>query len=168
MGTAETFQTVIEQMVIYFKKGKHQWKHKPDTLTCVRDDGSVTWTHLYSGFVHHDFAHYVIETTLGFENAFFGLVAKGWDIPDFSEPKSTRPFKIPEEAINTEPIVALLQADLWEGGTEQDGIFQNHSASLSVSVPDEQLEVMRQRLCKLLQRWKDLQPGESMTLQFKV
>ena len=155
-------------MVIHFKKGKHQWKHKPDTLTCVREDGSVTWTHLHSGFVHHDFAHYVIETTLGFGNAFFGLVAKGWDIPDFSEPKSTRPFKIPEEAINTEPIVALLQADLLEGGIEQDGIFQNYNATLSVSVTDEQLEVMRQKLRRLLQRWEDLRPGESMTLQFKI
>lgn len=44
-------------MVIRFKKGKNQWKHKPDTLTCTRDDGSITWTYLHRGFVHHDFAH---------------------------------------------------------------------------------------------------------------
>ena len=149
-------------MLIRFKKGKHQWKHKPDTLTCVRDDGSVTWTHLYSGFVYHDFAHYVIETVLGFENAFFGLVSKGYNIPDFSAPKSTRPFKIPKEAIDAEPIVALLQADLLEG----DDIFQNHGATLPVSITDEQLTVMRQRLHKLLKQWQELQPGESMTLQF--
>ena len=95
-------------MVIRFKKGKNQWKHKPDTLTCVREDGSITWAYLHRGFVHHDFAHYVVETTLGFENAFFGLVAKGHDIPDFSEPKGQRPFDIPKEAMDTEPIVALL------------------------------------------------------------
>ena len=159
-------------MVIRFKKGKHQWKHKPDTLTCIRDDGSITWTHLHRGFVHHDFAHYVVETTLGFENAFFGLVAKGHDIPDFSEPKAKRPFEIPKEAIDTEPIVALLQADFPNTPNVQDananGIFQEHSETLPVSITDEQLEVMQQKLQTLLKQWQDLQPGESMTLQFKI
>ena len=158
-------------MVIRFKKGKNQWKHKPDTLICIRDDGSVTWTHLHRGFVQHDFAHYVVETTFGFENAFFGLVAKGHDIPDFSEPKAERPFEIPEEAIDTEPIVALLQADILESlgySGDSDGIFRDHSVSLPVGVTDEQLEVMRQKLRALLGRWRDLPPGESMGLQFKM
>ena len=167
MGKLKGFQAVIERMIIYFKKGKHQWKHKPDTLTCVRDDGSVTWTQLHGGFVQHDFAHYVIETTLGLKNAFLGLVAKGYDIPDFNQPKAKRPFEIPKEAIEVEPIVALLQADLLDSAIESNGIFQNHSAGLPITVTDEQLEVMRQRLRKLLHQWKDLQPGESMTLQFK-
>ena len=166
-------------MVIRFKKGKNQSKHKPDTLTCIRDDGSITWTHLHRGFVQHDFAHYVVETTLGFENAFFGLVAKGYDIPGFSAPKSERPFDIPREAIDTEPIVALLQADLLEGsGYSGDiapkasiglrSIFRDHSASLPVGITDEQLEGMRQKLRALLERWRGLQPGASMTLQFKM
>ncbi len=158
-------------MVIYFKKGKHQWKHLPNTLTCIRDDESVTWTHLHRGFVQHDFAHYVVETTLGFENAFFGLVAKGYDISDFSEPKAIRPFEIPEEAIDTEPVVALLQADLLGGvgySGDSDGIFRDHSASLPIGITDEQLEVMRQKLRVLLERWNELQPGESMVLQFIV
>ena len=158
-------------MVIRFKKGKHQWKHKPDTLTCIRDDGTTTWTHLHRGFVQHDFAHYVVKTTLGFENAFFGLVAKGYNIPVFSEPKAERPFEIPREAIDTEPIVALLQADLLENPTNtqhSDGVLRNHSASLPVDIADKQFEVMQQKLRALLQRWQNLQPGESMTLQFKM
>ncbi|MYC76089.1 hypothetical protein F4X10_10050 [Candidatus Poribacteria bacterium] len=158
-------------MVIRFKKGKNRSKHKPDTLTCIRDDGSVTWTHLHRGFVQHDLAHYVVERSLGCENAFFGLVAKGYDIPDFSEPKAERPFEIPEEAIDTEPIVALLQADLLEGlgySGDSNGIFQDHAASLPIGITDEQLERMRQELRGLLRRWHDLQPGESMTLQFKT
>ena len=156
-------------MVIYFKKGKHQWKHKPDTLTCIRDDESVTWTHLHRGFVQHDFAHYVVEMTLSIEHAFFGLVAKGYDIPDFSEPKAERPFEIPEEAIDTEPVVALLQADLLEDlgySGDSDGIFRDHSAALSIGITDAQLEVMRQKLRTLLERWRELRPGESMALQF--
>lgn len=124
-------------MIIRFKKGKNRHKHRPDTLTCIRDDGTVTWTHIHRGFVQHDFAHYVVETTLGFQNAFFGLVAKGYDIPDFSLPTSERPFKIPKEAMVAEPIVALLQAELWES-------FPN----------------------PLLQPDSRLVPGDSMDLQF--
>lgn len=109
---------------------------------------------------------------LGFENAFFGLVAKGHDIPDFSEPKASRPFEIPKEAMDTEPIVALLQADFPNTPSAQDansnGIFQEHSATLPIDITDEQLEAMRQKLQALLQQWHGLQPGASMTLQFKI
>ena len=80
-------------MVIRFKKGKNRSKHKPDTLTCIRDDGSVTWTYLHHEFALQDLAHYVVETTLGLENAFLGLIAKGYDIPDFNQPKAERPFE---------------------------------------------------------------------------
>ena len=158
-------------MVIRFKKGKNQWKHKPDTLTCIRDDGSVTWTHLYRGFAIQDLAHYVVETTLGFKNAFFGLVAKGYDIPDFNEPKAKRPFEIPKEAINTEVIVGLLQTDLLEslrGNAERCELFRDYSTLLPVSIIDAQLETMEQKLQVLLQQWHNLQPGESMTLQFDI
>ena len=158
-------------MIIRFKKGKNQSKHKPDTLTCIRDNGSVTWTHLHRGFAPHDFAHYVVETTLGYKSAFFGLVAKGYDIPDFSKPKAKRPFEIPEEAIDLEPLVGLLQTDLLEnlrGNTAHSELFRDHSASLPIGITDAQLETMQQKLQVLLQQWHDLQPGESMTLQFDI
>ncbi len=153
-------------MLIRFKKGKNQHKHRPDTLTCIRDDGSVTWTQIHRGFVQHDFAHYVVETTLGFQNAFFGLVAKGYDIPDFSLPTSKRSFKIPAEAMKVEPIVALLQAELWE--SFPDPLLQPDSSELPANATTEQIEAMRQHLRKLLQQWQNLMPGESMDLQFDM
>lgn len=151
-------------MVIRFKKGKNQHKHRPDTLTCIRDDGSVTWTHTHHRFVHHDLAHYVVETTLGFQNAFFGLVAKGYDIPDFSLPTSERPFKIPKEAMTVEPIVAILQAELWE--SFPDPLLQPDSPELPDNVTSKQIEIMRQHLRKLWYQWNNLIPGESMDLEF--
>ena len=158
-------------MIIRFKKGKNQSKHKPDTLTCIRDDGSTTWTYLHRGFAIQDFAHYVVETTLGYQRSFFGLVTKGYDIPDFNQPKAKRPFEIPEEALNTEVIVGLLQTDLLEslrGNAERDELFRDYSALLPVKITAVQLEIMQQKLQILLQKWHDLQPGESMTLQFIV
>ena len=158
-------------MIIRFKKGKNQSKHKPDTLTCIRDDGSTTWTHLHRGFAIQDFAHYAVETTLGYQRSFFGLVAKGYDIPDFNQPKAKRPFEIPEEALNTEVIVGLLQTDLLEslrGNAKRDELFRDYSALLPVKITDAQLETMQQKLQTLLQKWHDLQPGESITLQFNL
>ena len=158
-------------MVIRFKKGKNQSKHKPDTLTCIRNDGSVTWTYLYREFALQDLAHYVVETTLGFENAFLGLVAKGYDIPDFNQPKAERPFEIPEEAINTEVIVGLLQTDLLEslrGNADGCELLRDYGALLPMKITDAQLETMQQKLQALLQKWHDLQPGESMTLLFDI
>ena len=151
-------------MLLRFKKGKHQAKHKPDTLTCIRGDCSLTWTHIHRGFVQHDFAHYVVETTLGFGNAFFGLVAKGHDIPDFSRPKSERPFEIPPEAIAVEPIVALLQAELWESFPAP--LLASDSACLPANVTEAQIESMRSQLRELLRRWDNLEPGKSMELEF--
>lgn len=158
-------------MVIRFKKGKNQSKHKPDTLTCIRDDGSVTWTYLHREFAIQDLAHYVVETTLGLENAFLGLIAKGYDISDFNQPKAERPFEIPEEALNTEVIVGLLQTDLLEslrGNADRCELLRDYGALLPVKIADVQLETMQQKLQALLQKWHDLQPGESMTLQFKI
>ncbi len=152
-------------MLIRFKKGKNQHKHKPDTLTCIRNDGSVTWSHIHRGFVQHDFAHYVVETTLGLQNAFFGLVAQGHDIPDFSLSKTERPFKIPKEAIDTEPIVLLLQAEQWESFPEP--LLESHRIEHRHDITIEQIETMRQRLKKLMQHWDNLMPGESMELHFE-
>ena len=153
-------------MLIRFKKGKNQHLHKPDTLTCIRDDGSVTWTHIHRVFVQHDFAHYVVETTLGFQNAFFGLVAKGYNIPDFSLPKSERPFNIPEEAVSAEPIVALLQMELWE--SFPDPLLKPDSEELPANITSKQIETMRKHLRNLLQQWNDLMPGEALILHFET
>lgn len=151
-------------MLIRFKKGKCQHKHRPDTVTCIRNDGSVTWTQVHRGFVIHDLAHYVVETTLGFENAFFGLVAKGFNIPEFNLPNSTRPFQIPHEAISIEPIVALLQIEHWDSFPEP--LLDKDSPELTVGVTSEQIKIMRERLRELVYQWENISHGESMELKF--
>ena len=54
-------------------------------LRCVRADGSVTWQKQdrhAAFFALHDLTHFAVESTLGFRDGFFGLVAQGWDIDD--------------------------------------------------------------------------------------
>src|SRR3954454_18258245 len=59
-------------------------------LSCTRADGTTTWQRQQGGqaafFPRHDLTHYAVETTLGLREAFFGLVASGWDMSDFGSP----------------------------------------------------------------------------------
>lgn len=56
------------------------------TLVCVRADGSECWQkhekRQAAHFPFHDLTHYAVETTLGTQRAFFGLVAAGWEFDD--------------------------------------------------------------------------------------
>ena len=58
-----------------------------------------------------------------------GLWQKGATSPILANPKRQRPFEIPKEAMDAEPIVALLQADFPNTPYPQDansnGYFEN-------------------------------------------
>src|SRR5687767_6468874 len=92
-------------LVIRLKKGQNGG----DTLTFVRRDGSTTWRRTSPYFVVHDLMHYAVESTLGLQNAFIGLIASGKDIDDFDEGATDW---LPEEAIAVEIITGQLQAEL--------------------------------------------------------
>jgi hypothetical protein len=91
-------------MIIRCTKGK---QNKPDTLTCVRDDGSITWEHSAVG-IPHDLLHFAVETTLGYRSAFYGLVAAGCDIGAFGT-KEGEKDTYPTEALWAKTLVGLLQ-----------------------------------------------------------
>ena len=73
-------------MFIQLKKGRDG----PATLACVRADGTRTWGKEHPFFPVHDLTHCAVESVLGFDQAFFGLIAKGWDIDDFAKPRASR------------------------------------------------------------------------------
>lgn len=67
-------------------------KNGSATLRCIRADGSETWSNTkHPALVVHDLIHYVVETELGFGQAFYGLLATGHDISNFSLPHGQRP-----------------------------------------------------------------------------
>ena len=55
-----------------------------------RADGTATWQRKDGPqarfFAVHDLEHYAVETTLGYQRGFYGLVAEGWDLADFGSP----------------------------------------------------------------------------------
>jgi len=157
-------------MTIRFTKGRN----KPDTLTCRRDDGSCTWTALNLPPAH-DLGHYALETTLGFRQGFFGLLASGWDIQDFGrvDPKTGRKPTIPPEAIQAEALAGLLDMERRSAHPPACDIFLEMLASacagLGLPAPAlsaAQLNAIRARHAALLRQWTEAAEGTSLELDF--
>jgi len=156
-------------MLVRFTKGKH----KTYSLTCVRDNGSSTWSTYpsSSNFAQHDLVHFAVETTLGYRDAFYGLLAGGRDIPSFGERDQTtgKSPTVPLQAAQTEFIVSLLQAELYDQEINEDFMATLALACGNLDVPvitAEQLDQIRRRIKVVLKQWADLPPGEFLEFTF--
>ncbi len=68
-------------------------KDSKDLLVITRPDGTSTWSREQQGFLaFHDLAHFVVESTLGMRNGFYGLISQGWDITTFGEKAKAKTF----------------------------------------------------------------------------
>lgn len=79
-------------------------------LACTRPDGAAVVQRTGHGgfFALHDLMHFAVETTLGIRNAFFGLVAQGWDFGTFGDHGDPRYQSMPDEAIFAEHLVDII------------------------------------------------------------
>jgi hypothetical protein len=156
-------------MIVRFTKGGN----KPDALTCIRDDGSQTWSPVGAGVgVVHDFTHYAVETTLGCTEAFYAMVAAGRDIESFGT-KNGRKDVYPVEAIQVEHLVGLLQLSFVSGNpfTTPEILDLLAAESANSGIPmsdltDSQIDAAREKFQTLFARWSALAPGESIDLPF--
>jgi hypothetical protein len=142
-----------------------------------RPDGTSTWQKR-SGptaefFAVHDLTHYAVETELGFERAFYGLVAEGWALTDFGTPWPRGPM--PADALPAEVIVGCFDTARAAGerltaeacNSSAAAYFANAGVAPSpVSVTDAALDRVRARLSELVWRWQALPPGETMELEW--
>jgi hypothetical protein len=159
---------------IQFKKGPNQ----SAVLTCKRADNTLTWSKLHVGTAGHDLAHYAVESTLGFKNAFYGLLSKGYDIADFELPRGQRPVEIMPsnlhpEAIQTEHIVNLLQINAAQGEddpaaflTQLAGILVENNLTFPEQLTESSLAEIRTLFHALLFQWHALKEDGVLTLQF--
>jgi hypothetical protein len=135
-------------------------------LRCTRDDGSVAWQKQKHAvhFAHHDLTHYAVETTLGFRNAFFGLVNQGWEFWDTTGKGERGP--IPPEAAVAEHMVGLLDGERASGTI---WTLEEFHRSLPEAVPKpsaETLATIRQRRSELFQQWAAVPVGQALELRF--
>lgn len=154
-------------MIIRLKKGRG----KPDVLTCIRSDGSTTWTRLRIP-AQHDLVHYVVETTLGLRDSFYGLVARGVDITDFEKPKEQQTFQTPIEAIHTEYIVGLLQMELVNSAPYEDfnaqlrAMCEQNKFPVPPGITLDKIRRIRQAVGEILYEWQTIAPGQTFELTF--
>ncbi len=160
-------------------------KKHPDasaSITCTRRDGSVTWQRQRGAiarvFPAHDLTHYAVETTLGVRRGFYGLLAEGWDIGDFTAPWPRGP--IPDEAREVELLVGFFQVDERSVPAWTLDDFSQHAekfvfASLALkhkaqSMPRAMtiadLAAVRAMRNTLLARWHALDAREELLLEF--
>lgn len=136
-------------------------------LRCTRDDGTVAWQKQERHgqfFALHDITHYVVETTLGLREAFFGLINQGWEIDDTTGKGSRGP--LPPDAGTAEYIVGLLDAERASATTWS---IKDFDESLPESVPKpsaSDLAAIRQRRDELFAQWAAAPPGGILQLTF--
>lgn len=137
-------------------------------LSCLRADGSVTWQRQEGlqgrFFPLHDLTHFAVETVMGFEQGFFGLIAQGWDMEDTGGKGSRGP--LPPEAITVEHIVGGLDA---ERASKTELSAAEFSALTAIDRPlsDTDLARVRERRRELFAQWAALPAGETLVLSFR-
>lgn len=138
------------------------------SLACVRPDGSRTWAKVHPFFPLHDLTHCAVESVLGFDQAFYGLIAGGWELDDFSAPGASH--RSPLQALWAEHVVGLLERGLGASAAELD-------AALTATLPpelaagrpvvsDAQLAEIATLRLELAARWQALPPGETLSVAF--
>ena len=145
-------------------------------LRCIRDDGSSTWQRnddQRAGFFPlHDLTHYAVETELGFQRGFYGLIAEGWDIAETTG--KTPRGALPNETLEVEYLVSAFSAERASGDPATAAEFTQLAATFAQAkgmpepreVSDEELDRVRSRFTELAAKWRELAAGETLRLEF--
>lgn len=144
-------------------------------LTCTRADGTATWQRQDGRragfFALHDLTHFAVESVLGCREAFYGLIANGWNITDFE----SRIDQLAGEALRVETLVGLLDTERADGvprtAEELNSQAAMHYESRGGSdeppvVTEGQLGEIRRLRDVLFSRWASVPAGESLELEF--
>jgi hypothetical protein len=157
-------------MVIRLSKGRNGGSR---TLTCVRDDGTSTWQRSSDFFAYHDLIHYAVETTLGYREAFLGLVAQGRDLDSFGTRDGVKDVYTEQEGW-AEGITGAVQWPMATGNppmTDQDvwvSLVQTCEAHGAPPPPvtARQIGEIREIARELHRRWESVPEGGVMELTF--
>ena len=140
-------------------------------LRCHRADGSVTWQkqperHAVH-FTHHDLTHYAVETTLGYGQGFFGLIAGGWDIEDSTGKGARGP--LPDEAGEVESVVGLFDSERGLGTTwTADEFAEFAPRKLTRKLDEASIRAIRSTRSELFRRWASVEIGSTLELEYAV
>ena len=148
---------------------------KPTTITCIRDDGSITWQ-TYGPhsdfFAIHDLTHYAVETELGYKHGFFGMIAQGRDINDFGPGSAA---SLHPEAFHAEMLAGLLSTAEGNGARltyeEIKSTIDQHTSEKGIApieLAGDQLDKIRRRITDLVKQWRLQNFDRPMLLEFRL
>jgi hypothetical protein len=158
----------MPKLKIKFTRGKD----KKDVLAVFREDGSTSWQHQQAGIPVHDLTHFAVESNLGLKNGFYGLLAQGWDISRLTA-KDVRAI-LPPEGLWTELVVGLIQTERLSpeplSAQEFNDLLTKEQTERGLKIDrvlkDEELNRIRLSFLDLYSRWRQLQPGQTLDLEF--
>ncbi|UZR99226.1 hypothetical protein [Chondrinema litorale] len=152
--------------------------HKPVSFKCTRPDKSSTYMLIFHPFnFERKLIHYAIESVLGFNHAYFGLLSKGYSLKDFETPllfknNMLKPANLPVQAIQSEILAGLFHVEL-NDNTEIEDFLSIAKITFEVQqikfpkLSKKQIAEVREKIIQLLVQWKKLQTGEILLLEFR-
>ncbi len=150
-------------------------------LSCLREGwpAAVQRTRHGGFFAWHDLMHYAVETTLGFHEAFFGLMAAGWSFETFGDKDDPRYLKMPAQALWAEMLVGILSRQYQDCSMDEEllplwteEVNTELAASLGnagmppLKVETAQLLEICRRLRELAEEWAAVPVGGHMEVSF--
>jgi hypothetical protein len=168
-----SFTVMPSSLTIRLKKG-----HDGNVASFAlhRADGSVTVQRNGNPFFPiHDLTHLAVESVLGHQRGFYGLVSEGWSFTDFGTPWPRGP--LPEDADPSELIVGYLDLERATGerwtvddlnGRVRDIYAQRMHRAPPPDVTQEQLDAIHVTMRSLIDRWRATAPGETLQLPFPL
>jgi hypothetical protein len=121
----------------------------------------------------HDLTHYAVETELGFDRGFYGLIADGWEIEETTGNDARGPLP-DDEAIEVEYIVGSLDAERAGDSVCTAEEFNQLASAFAKTrerreprpLTDPELTRVRSRIDELFTRWRALPPSATLELAF--
>jgi hypothetical protein len=143
----------------------HRSGESHDRIYVNRDDGSELGWRWPAGGPPHDLIHYAVETRLGLEAGFWGLVAGGANF-DFATAHR-----------QADPETRTLDDDQVPGLVEAETIV--NAATSAIAIPGfgradarppeldpERFDTACDAAAEWMDRWRELAPGETLVLEY--
>jgi hypothetical protein len=157
-------------VIIQIKKRANS-KH---IISYVRDGLETYWIEADNFLVLHDLCHFVIETTLGYKSAFWGLVNSGINPSDFEDKEKRDRLNLSNEAWYAEHLANLFLIEYAQGTFENiNEVFKQcmleHNPNVAIiQFSDAEIEAIRTSLHQLIDAWNHVKDGSYLTLDFTI
>lgn len=130
------------------------------------------WVAADDFLILHDLSHYAIETNLGYQSAFWGLIKSGIHPSVFENKEERDKLVLSNEAWYAECLANLFLIEITQGTFEDfNEIFQQTLKQLNKNIPElhlasHQIKEIRDYYLQLVHQWKALKPDQTMELIF--